>query len=280
MILSRSVALFRLTVDIQMTITGLSALTIPQLNLSLPHYMNPEITPYSSAETKKEQVANMFNNISGTYDFLNHFLSLGIDIIWRKKAIKELSAANPQKILDVATGTGDFAFEAIKILNPKQIIGVDISEGMLEVAKKKIADRKLSHVFSVEKGDSEGLHFEDNTFDAITVAFGVRNYENLEQGLKDMLRVLKPGGKVVILEFSKPRTFPIKQLYNFYFKRITPIFGGLFSKDKKAYTYLEESVQAFPDGKDFTTLMEKVGYLHTKHRPLTFGISAIYIGVK
>lgn len=242
--------------------------------------MNPEITPYSGTETKKEQVANMFNNISGTYDFLNHFLSLGIDIIWRKKAIKELLASKPQKILDVATGTGDFAFESIKILKPKQVIGVDISEGMLAVAKEKIANRNLSHVFSVEKGDSEGLHFENDTFDAITVAFGVRNYENLEKGLTDMLRVLKPGGKVVILEFSKPRVFPIKQLYNFYFKHITPIFGGLFSKDKQAYTYLEESVQAFPDGKDFTVLMQKVGYQYTKHRSLTFGISAIYTGVK
>lgn len=242
--------------------------------------MNPEITPYSSNETKKEQVANMFNNISGTYDFLNHFLSLGIDIIWRKKAIKELLASNPQKILDVATGTGDFAFESIKILKPKEIIGVDISAGMLEVANKKIKERGLAQVFSVQLGDSEGLHFEDNTFDAITVAFGVRNYENLEKGLADMLRVLKTGGKIVVLEFSKPRVFPIKQLYNFYFKHITPFFGGLFSKDKKAYAYLEESVQAFPDGKDFTALMEKVGYQHTKHRPLTFGISAIYTGIK
>ncbi len=242
--------------------------------------MNPQITPYSSAETKKEQVATMFNNISGTYDFLNHFLSLGIDIIWRKKAIKELQALKPQKILDVATGTGDFAFEAIKILNPREVIGVDISVGMLDVARKKIAERKLSDVFSVQPGDSEGLLFDDNTFDAITVAFGVRNYENLEKGLADMLRVLKPGGKIVILEFSKPRVFPIKQLYNFYFKYITPFFGGLFSKDKKAYAYLEESVQAFPDGKNFTTLMDKVGYQYTKHRPLTFGISAIYTGVK
>ena len=242
--------------------------------------MNPQITPYSSAETKKEQVATMFNNISGTYDFLNHFLSAGIDIIWRKKAIKELLALKPQKILDVATGTGDFAFEAIKILKPKQVIGVDISVGMLDVARKKIAERKLSDVFSVQTGDSEGLLFEDNTFDAITVAFGVRNYENLEKGLADMLRVLKPGGKIVILEFSKPRVFPIKQLYNFYFKYVTPFFGGLFSKDKKAYAYLEESVQAFPDGKNFTTLMDKVGYQYTKHRSLTFGISAIYTGVK
>lgn len=242
--------------------------------------MNPQITPYSGPETKKEQVASMFNNISGTYDFLNHFLSLGIDIIWRKKAIKELLKDQPQKILDVATGTGDFAFESIKILKPKQIIGVDISAGMLEVAKKKITERNLSQVFSVQLGDSEGLHFEDNTFDAITVAFGVRNYENLQKGLADMLRVLKPGGKVVVLEFSKPRAFPIKQLYHFYFKYATPFFGGLFSKDKKAYAYLEESVQAFPDGSNFTALMEKVGYKNTKHRSLTFGISAIYTGIK
>ncbi|MGE6221282.1 bifunctional demethylmenaquinone methyltransferase/2-methoxy-6-polyprenyl-1,4-benzoquinol methylase UbiE [Nubsella zeaxanthinifaciens] len=242
--------------------------------------MNPQITPYSGPETKKEQVASMFNNISGTYDFLNHFLSLGIDIIWRKKAIKELLKDQPQKILDVATGTGDFAFESIKILRPRQIIGVDISAGMLEVAKKKINERNLSQVFSVQLGDSEGLHFEANTFDAITVAFGVRNYENLEKGLTDMLRVLKPGGKVVILEFSKPRNFPIKQLYHFYFKYATPFFGGLFSKDKKAYAYLEESVQAFPDGSNFTALMEKVGYKNTKHRSLTFGISAIYTGIK
>ncbi len=242
--------------------------------------MNPQITPYSGPETKKEQVASMFNNISGTYDFLNHFLSLGIDIVWRKKAIKELLKDQPQKILDVATGTGDFAFESIKILKPKQVIGVDISAGMLDVARKKINDRNLSEVFSVQLGDSEGLHFDDHTFDAITVAFGVRNYENLEKGLADMLRVLKPGGKVVILEFSKPRVFPIKQLYHFYFKYATPFFGGLFSKDKKAYAFLEESVQAFPDGNNFTALMEKVGYKNTKHRPLTFGISAIYTGIK
>ncbi|RZL50825.1 MAG: bifunctional demethylmenaquinone methyltransferase/2-methoxy-6-polyprenyl-1,4-benzoquinol methylase UbiE [Pedobacter sp.] len=242
--------------------------------------MNSEVTPYSSTETKKEQVATMFNNISGTYDFLNHFLSLGIDIIWRRKAIKELKAIQPRMILDVATGTGDFAFESINILHPDKIIGVDISEGMLAIAKKKIHDRNLGHIFSVQLGDSEGLHFEDNTFDAITVAFGVRNYENLEKGLSDMLRVLKPEGKIVILEFSKPRSFPVKQGYNAYNKYITPFFGKLFSKDARAYTYLPESVAAFPDGKDFTSLMEKVGYKNTKHRPLTFGISAIYTGIK
>ncbi|MCJ0742863.1 bifunctional demethylmenaquinone methyltransferase/2-methoxy-6-polyprenyl-1,4-benzoquinol methylase UbiE [Pedobacter montanisoli] len=242
--------------------------------------MNSEITPYASNDTKKKQVASMFNNISKTYDFLNHFLSLGIDIIWRKKAIKELLTDKPQHILDVATGTGDFAFEAIKILKPNKITGVDISEGMLEVARQKIADRNLGEVFTVQLGDSEGLHFEDNTFDAITVAFGVRNYENLEKGLSDMLRVLKPGGKVVVLEFSNPTAFPVKQAYHIYFKYLTPFFGGLFSKDKKAYSYLQESVVAFPDGQRFTDLMQKIGYKNTKHRSLTFGISAIYTGIK
>jgi demethylmenaquinone methyltransferase/2-methoxy-6-polyprenyl-1,4-benzoquinol methylase len=243
--------------------------------------MNENITPYQSeTATKKEQVAAMFNNISATYDFLNHFMSLGIDIIWRKKAIRELKSIKPRIMLDVATGTGDFAFEAINILHPEKIIGVDISEGMLNVARKKIHDRNLQHIFSVQTGDSEGLNFESNHFDAITVAFGVRNYQNLEKGLADMYRVLKPGGKIVILEFSKPKQFPIKQGYNFYFKHITPFLGRLFSKDNRAYTYLPESVAAFPDGGAFTALMDKVGFKDTNDRRLTFGISAIYTGIK
>ena len=243
--------------------------------------MNENITPYQSEiATKKDQVATMFNNISGTYDFLNHFMSLGIDIIWRKKAIRELKSLRPRIMLDVATGTGDFAFEAISILRPEKIIGVDISEGMLQVARKKIHERNLEHIFSVQTGDSEGLHFPDDHFDAITVAFGVRNYENLEKGLTDMFRVLKPGGKMVVLEFSKPRQFPIKQGYNFYFKYITPFLGRLFSKDSRAYSYLPESVAAFPDGEAFTQLLDKVGFKSTKERRLTFGISAIYTGVK
>jgi demethylmenaquinone methyltransferase/2-methoxy-6-polyprenyl-1,4-benzoquinol methylase len=243
--------------------------------------MNEKITPYhNQTVTKKEQVATMFNNISGTYDFLNHFMSLGIDILWRKKAIRQLKAQQPKSILDVATGTGDFAFEAIKILKPEKITGVDISAGMLEVAKRKIKERKLDHIFSVRLGDSEMLPFEDNAFDAITVAYGVRNYENLEKGLADMRRVLKPGGKIVILEFSKPQGFPIKQLYNFYFKHITPFFGKVFSKDARAYQYLPESVAAFPDGVAFTQLMERVGFSQTKQITLTFGISSIYTGIK
>lgn len=243
--------------------------------------MSKPVTPYRDSEaSKKEQVATMFNNISGTYDFLNHFLSLGIDVIWRKMAIRELLPDNPKYILDVATGTGDFAFESIKILKPVKITGVDISEGMLAIARQKIEKRKQQDVFEVSLGDSEKLLFDDNSFDAVTVAYGVRNFENLEKGLSDMLRVIKPGGKAVILEFSKPKVFPIKQGYNFYFKYVTPSIGKLFSKDASAYSYLPESVAAFPDGKHFTELMAKVGFQNTKWRPLAFGICSIYTGTK
>jgi demethylmenaquinone methyltransferase/2-methoxy-6-polyprenyl-1,4-benzoquinol methylase len=243
--------------------------------------MLKSVLPYTdSSAAKKKQVAAMFNNISPTYDFLNHMLSLGIDTLWRKKAIKELVEDQPQYMLDVATGTGDFAFEAIERLNPRRIIGVDISEGMLAVADAKISKRKLGHVFEVRVGDSEKLLFKDNEFDAVTVAYGVRNFENLEQGLSDILRVLKPGGKVVILEFSKPDMFPIKQGYNFYFNHIVPTVGKLFSKDSSAYTYLPASVASFPDGNCFTEKMQGVGFRDTKCKPLAFGICSIYTGVK
>jgi demethylmenaquinone methyltransferase/2-methoxy-6-polyprenyl-1,4-benzoquinol methylase len=243
--------------------------------------MSKTITPYNNQQsTKKEQVADMFNNISKTYDFLNHFMSLGIDIIWRKKAINELKKDQPKLILDVATGTGDFAFEALTILKPEKIIGVDISQGMLDIAKQKITKRNLGDKFEIKLGDSEGLPFTANEFDAVTVAYGVRNFENLEAGIADIFRVLKPGGKAVVLEFSKPKVFPVKQLYNFYFNYITPGIGKLFSKDARAYTYLPESVAAFPDGKAFTSLMDKVGFKNTKSRPLAFGICSIYTGVK
>ena len=243
--------------------------------------MSKTVTPYrDSKATKKEQVAEMFNNISGTYDFLNHFLSLGIDVIWRKMAIREVEKEKPRYILDVATGTGDFAFEAIRILKPEKIVGVDISQGMLSIAKEKIIKKNLQNTFEVSLGDSEKLLFDNDSFDAVIVAYGVRNFEDLEKGLSDMLRVLKPRGKVVILEFSKPRVFPVKQGYNFYFKYITPAIGKLFSKDASAYTYLPESVAAFPDGKDFTELLSKVGFQNTKWRPLAFGICSIYTGSK
>ncbi|RKR82547.1 demethylmenaquinone methyltransferase/2-methoxy-6-polyprenyl-1,4-benzoquinol methylase [Mucilaginibacter gracilis] len=243
--------------------------------------MSNTVTPYQNEQaTKKEQVADMFNNISKTYDFLNHFMSLGIDIIWRKKAINKLKADKPQLILDVATGTGDFAFEALKILKPKKIIGVDISRGMLDVADQKIAKRGLGDQFEVHLGDSERLLFDADTFDAVTVAYGVRNFENLQAGLADIHRVLKPGGRAVVLEFSKPKAFPIKQLYNFYFNYITPGIGKVFSKDARAYSYLPESVAAFPDGQAFVSLMDKVGFKNTKQTPLAFGICSIYTGVK
>jgi demethylmenaquinone methyltransferase / 2-methoxy-6-polyprenyl-1,4-benzoquinol methylase len=242
--------------------------------------MSETVTPYQNEAAKKEQVADMFNNISKTYDFLNHFLSLGIDIIWRKKAINELKADKPKLILDVATGTGDFAFEALSILKPEKIIGVDISQGMLDIAKQKIAKRGLQKQFEVKLGDSERLPFEADGFDAVTVAYGVRNFEDLQKGINDIHRVLKPGGKAVILEFSKPKAFPVKQLYNFYFNYITPGIGKLFSKDARAYSYLPESVAAFPDGQAFTAVMQKAGFSNTKCRALAFGICSIYTGVK
>lgn len=239
-----------------------------------------EVKPYQQQGSKKKQVEDMFDNIASKYDFLNHFLSLGIDITWRKKAIDKLKADNPKKILDVATGTADVAIEMTKRLNPESIVGLDLSKEMLAVGQKKIEKRKIDDIIELVHGDSENLPFEDNTFDAITVAFGVRNFENLEKGLKEMNRVLKPDGQVVILEFSKPTSFPFKQGYNFYFKNILPNIGKLTSKDPKAYNYLYESVQAFPDGEKFLEVMSKTGYKHNQAQSLTLGICAIYTGRK
>jgi len=234
------------------------------------------VLPYKEDTTgKKEQVATMFNNISKKYDFLNHILSMGIDILWRKKAIRMLKESQPKQILDIATGTGDFAIEALK-LNPTKVTGVDISKGMLAVGNEKIKKKGLENVIELKLGDSENLEFNDNTFDAYTAGFGVRNFENLEKGLTEMLRVLKPNGTAIILEFSKPKDFPIKQIYNFYFNKMLPGIGKLVSKDNAAYTYLPESVDAFPDGKDFTTILEKIGYKNTKITVLMFGIASIY----
>lgn len=217
----------------------------------------------------------MFDNISNRYDFLNHFLSLGIDRAWRKKAVQLLRPLQPKVILDVATGTGDFAIQALRI-NPDKVIGVDISEGMLNVGRKKIAQKGLNGKIDLISGDSENLPFEENKFDAITVGFGVRNFENVSKGLEEIRRVLRPGGMLVILEFSRPRRFPFKQLYNFYFKFILPKLGQVISRDKVAYTYLPESVEAFPDGDDFLAMLTKLGYKEPVCKPLTLGISSIY----
>lgn len=238
------------------------------------------VVPYKEEQAgKKEQVAKMFDNISHRYDFLNHFLSLGIDKLWRRKAISYLKDLKPLQILDVATGTGDFAIQALS-LKPTLISGIDISEGMLDVGRRKIRERKLDHLIELKKGDSENIPFEQNKFDAVTVAFGVRNFENLEKGLGEIYRVLKPGGRVVVLEFSRPRSFPMKQLFNFYFKRILPKIGNAVSSDNVAYTYLPESVQAFPDGNDFLRILDEIGFKDTKCKVLSFGISSIYIGTK
>ena len=239
-----------------------------------------QVKPYSIEGSKKKQVSTMFDNIAPWYDFLNHFLSLGIDYSWRKKAIGELKNLQPKKILDVATGTADLAVEAHRQLSPDEVVGIDISNEMLEVGRKKIAKKNLSGKIKLQLGDSENLPFADNTFDAVTVAFGVRNFENLEQGMREMNRVLKPGGMAVVLEFSRPTVFPFKQLFNFYFKNILPLIGRLTSKDPKAYSYLYESVQAFPDGKDFVKVMESTGYQSAIHKPLTLGVCSVYRGVK
>jgi len=242
--------------------------------------MGMTVVPYKEEKSgKKEQVAKMFDNISHRYDFLNHFLSMGIDRAWRRKAIKMLRETRPRHILDVATGTGDFALQAL-VLNPEKITGVDISEGMLEVGRRKVRERQLEHLIELQRGDSENLPFEENKFDAVTVAFGVRNFENLERGLREIYRVLKPGGKLVVLEFSRPRMFPFKQLYSFYFRAVLPKIGRMVSKDSAAYTYLPESVAAFPDGEDFLRILQTVGFNNTKCKVLTLGISSIYTGVK
>jgi demethylmenaquinone methyltransferase / 2-methoxy-6-polyprenyl-1,4-benzoquinol methylase len=238
------------------------------------------VIPYKELEEgKKEQVARMFNNISHRYDLLNRVLSLGIDIRWRKQAVKILKEHHPETILDVATGTADFAIAALKA-NPKKITGVDISDQMLAVGREKIA--KLGHSDKIEllSGDSENLKFQDNYFDAVIVSFGVRNFENLEKGMSEIRRVLKPGGLLIVLEFSKPSGFFFKYIYNFYFRFILPAIGKLISKDTAAYRYLPDSVNAFPYGKAFTAILDKTGFKNTQCKELTFGVSSIYTGLK
>ena len=237
-----------------------------------------KVNPYNNTEAKKKQVTQMFDNIAGSYDFLNHTLSLGMDNIWRKIAIKKLSN-NPATILDIATGTGDFAISASKYTNAT-ITGIDISQGMLDVGVEKINKKGLTDRIKLQLADSENLPFQDNSYEAVTAGFGVRNFEDLNKGLSEMYRTLKSGGIVAILEPSEPAYFPLKQFYKLYFHHILPFIGGIISKDKNAYTYLPDSVSAFPSGKDFLTELVKVGFKESKHIPLTFGIVTLYIAIK
>lgn len=238
------------------------------------------VTPYKkSAESKKVQVEAMFDNISGKYDFLNHFLSFSLDRFWRRKAIGFLGKNPPDKLLDVATGTGDMVKAALR-LSPSRITGIDLSEGMLQIARKKKYPTSGNTQIEFVKGDSENLPFPDQSYDAVTVAFGVRNFENPIKGLSEMHRVLRPGGRLVVLEFSKPTVFPFARIYRFYFRYILPFFGKILSKDKSAYSYLPESVELFPEGESFTELMKEAGYRECVWRPLTFGVVTLYSGIK
>jgi demethylmenaquinone methyltransferase/2-methoxy-6-polyprenyl-1,4-benzoquinol methylase len=242
--------------------------------------MSKNITPYkNSALGKKEQVAKMFDTISGNYDNLNRVISFGIDIKWRKKVLQIVSESSPKTILDIATGTGDLAILMAQT-NAEKIVGLDISAGMLEVGIKKITDKNLSNTIEMILGDSENMPFEDNSFDAVTVAFGVRNFETLEKGLAEILRVLKPNGVFVILETSVPDKTPYKQGYNFYSKNILPIIGKLFSKDDVAYGYLSESAAAFPYGEALNNILKKVGFIDVIAMPQTFGVATIYSASK
>ena len=242
--------------------------------------MSKQVTPYKDSDLgKKEQVAQMFDAISGNYDNLNRVISFGIDVKWRKKVLKMIAAKNPNTILDIATGTGDLAILMTKT-KAEKIIGLDISDGMLEVGRQKILAQNLSNRIEMVLGDSEKMPYQDNTFDAITVAFGVRNFEHLEIGLAEILRVLKPNGIFVILETSVPVKFPFKQGYNFYSKKILPLIGKMFSKDNAAYGYLSESASIFPFGEALNNILRKVGFIDVLAMPQTFGVATIYSASK
>ena len=239
----------------------------------LPH---DDIKPFANEGSKKEQVSEMFDKIAPRYDFMNRFLSAGIDISWRKKAIGLFKNDRPKYILDVATGTGDMAIMASKMLQPEKIAGIDISEGMLEIGRKKIEKEGLGAKIALHGGDGETINFANETFDGVMVAFGVRNFENLEKGLQEILRVLKPGAQLVVLEFSKPRLLGVKNLYNLYMSIIAPQMAGMFRQNKKAYQYLNDSAKAFPDRQSFIEILNRTGYSNTYYKSLSLGICCIY----
>ena len=243
-------------------------------------FAHDNIKPYSNEGSKKEQVSEMFDQIAPRYDFMNRFLSAGIDVSWRKKAIKKFENDQVRHLLDVATGTGDMAIMAARMLHPEKITGIDISEKMLEIGRKKIEKEELGTKIELMAGDGETINFPDNSFDGVMVAFGVRNFEHLEKGMKEILRVLKPGGQLVVLEFSKPRIPGVRSFYNLYMGFIAPQMARLFKQNKKAYQYLNESAKAFPDRQHFDTILKQSGYSETTWKPLSLGICCIYSGRK
>lgn len=246
----------------------------------MSHYPQEDVKPYDESGSKAVQVEEMFNHIAPAYDTLNHLLSWGIDKRWRKKAIALLKPYRPQHIMDVATGTGDFAIKACRMLQPEELTGTDISEGMMAVGREKVKRLGLDRKISFVKEDCTSLSFPDNRFDAITVAFGVRNFEDLDRGLQEMHRVLKPGGHLVILELSTPERFPMKQLYALYSKMVIPAMGKLLSKDRSAYTYLPQSIKAFPQGEVMRQIMYEAGFSKVRFKRLTLGICTLYFATK
>lgn len=242
--------------------------------------MAKKVKPYKNSNLgKKEQVTQMFDTISKEYDGLNRVISFGTDIKWRKKVVQIITKTNPDKVLDIATGTGDLAINLVKT-NASKIVGLDISEGMLNVGKEKVTKLNLNETIEMVLGDSENIPFENNEFDAITVAFGVRNFENLEKGLSEIYRVLKPGGTFVVLETSLPSKFPFKQGYKIYTNFIMPAIGKIFSKDKVAYQYLSDSAASFPYGETFNNILQKIGFNTIENKPQTFGVASIYVAKK
>lgn len=243
-------------------------------------YEQEQVKPYSQTEEKGKQVEQMFDNIAPTYDQLNHRLSWDIDKRWRRKAIQQLAPHKPQRMLDIATGTGDFAILAAQMLRPQQLIGVDISEGMMEVGRKKVAAKKLDGTISFAKEDCLALSFEDNTFDAVTAAFGIRNFADLDKGLHEMCRVLKKDGHLCIVELTTPVSFPMKQLFKVYSHTILPVYGRLISKDTSAYSYLTRSIEAFPQGERMMNILKNAGFREARFQRLTFGICTMYLATK
>lgn len=243
-------------------------------------YPQEKINPYHNKGEKTEQVEEMFDNIAPAYDKLNHILSLNIDKFWRRRAMAWLKPFKPQTILDVATGTGDLALLIEKKLNPKKIVGIDISEGMMDIGRKKVKKKGLENTISFAKENCENLSYSNSSFDAITVAFGIRNFANLDQGLSEMYRVLKPGGQLAILELTSPEKAPMKQLFNFYSNSIIPLLGRMLSKDTKAYHYLPQTIKSFPQGERMTTIIKQVGFKQVEFKRLTFGICTFYMAIK